>query len=86
MKKRRKSFFVSAEDDTGDYEVYDPDMHEDSYDDYDNDLGMDEQDYDDLDDDHFYDDGFDDESDYDEDSETGEARRDMWSNLDWDKD
>ncbi len=88
-----KKYVMSHEDDEltddYDYDVYgsddaDADDADDGmYSDFDSDLELDEIEDDELydDDDSLYED-----DDLDIDDERSEARRDMWSNMDWDKD
>lgn len=87
---RRKVFFIGLDDDFLDYDDYDADMGLDmldnSNDDYDSDVAVDEDYEDYYDDEQFYGEDFYDDTDFDEDEGYHESRKDIWGNMDWDKD
>lgn len=89
---RQKTFFSDLGDDYGDYDDYDMEMDDETINDYgeDDDIDLD----DDLDDDLYgyegesiYDEDYYSEGDIDdEDDDYHEVKREMWRNMDWDKD
>jgi ribonuclease E len=84
-----KKYVLSPEDDDFDYDDYSAedveidDADDSMYHDFDSDSDLDELD---EDDDMYEEDTLFDEDEDDIDDEKSEARRDMWSNMDWDKD
>lgn len=87
---KKKLYFIGPEDGFGDYNDYDSDLdlniNNDIHDDYNSDTELDDNDCDDYNDKHFYNDNPYGNIDRNDENEYNETRKDIWSNMDWDKD